>query len=85
MKIVIYSLNDVVTKFIYQLEENCHWYIKWHSKDNTTKSYTNFVLQKVALKDEEHIYAYHRIIHKFCITKIAPQRWGKTYIHIYCT
>jgi hypothetical protein len=42
--------------------------------ENTTESYTNFVLQKVALKDEEHIYAYHRIIHTFCITKIAPQR-----------
>ena len=23
---------------------------------------------------------YHKIMHTFCITKIAPQRWGKTYI-----
>ena len=23
---------------------------------------------------------YHKVIHKFCITEIAPQRWGKTYI-----
>jgi hypothetical protein len=36
---------------IHILEENCHWYIKWHSKENTTKSYTNFVLQKLLLKD----------------------------------
>jgi hypothetical protein len=25
---------------------------------------------------------YHKIIHKFCITKIVPQRWGK-HIYIY--
>jgi len=47
MKIVIYSLNDVSTKFIY-----------W---------------KKMTLSRK-----YLKIIHKFCIAKIAPQRWGKT-------
>jgi hypothetical protein len=38
---------------------------KWHSKENTTKSYKNFVLQKLSLKDGgKHIYIY--IIHSTC-------------------
>jgi hypothetical protein len=38
---------------------------KWHSKENTTKSYTNFVLQKLFLKDGgNHIYIY--IVHSTC-------------------
>ena len=47
---------------IHILEENCHWYIKWHSKENTTKSYTNFVLQKLPLKDGGNIYPPTSII-----------------------
>ena len=53
MKIVIYSLNDVITKFIYWKK------IVIDTLNDTQKK-------------------YHKIIHKFCITKIAPQRWVKT-------
>ena len=87
MKIVIYSLNDVVTKFIYwkkividtlndtqkkipQNHTQILYYKKLPSKmmniyTPTTESYTNFVLQKLPLKDgEKHIYIY--IVHSTC-------------------
>jgi phage terminase large subunit GpA-like protein len=57
MKIVIYSLNEVVTKFIYWKKKFIDT-LNDTSKENTTKSYTNFVLQKLPLKDGgKHIYA----------------------------
>jgi hypothetical protein len=60
MKIVIYSLNDAVTKFIYWM--------------NIVIDTLNDTQKKIPQNHTQSI-----------ITKIAPQRWGKTYIHIYCT